>query len=112
MAEKFHDDRGLIWPAVIAPAQVHLVNLGKHEEIRRDAEELYATLQQRGVTVLWDERDASAGVKLADADLIGLPYRVVISSRTRKEGKVEVKARTGEAETMSVDALLALLPMR
>lgn len=107
IVETFHDDRGIIWPAVVAPAQVHLVNLGRDDEAQHDAEALYATLQQHGIEVLWDERDTSAGVKLADADLIGLPYRVVISSRTRKEGKVEVKPRAGDPELMTVEALIA-----
>jgi prolyl-tRNA synthetase len=107
IVEKFHDDRGIIWPAAIAPARVHLVNLGRDDEVRRDAAALYGTLRERGIDVLWDERDASAGVKLADADLIGLPWRVVVSERTRKEGKVEVKPRPGAPELMTVDTLIA-----
>ena len=106
IVERFHDERGIIWPHVIAPAQVHLVNLGRDEDARREAEELSRTLQRHGIPVLWDERDVSSGVKLADADLIGLPYRVVVSSRTRGEGKVEIKPRTGEPELIPPEALL------
>lgn len=98
IVEKFHDERGIIWPPLVAPAQVHLINLGDDAGIYREAEDLYTTLRRGGLEVLWDERDASAGVKLADADLIGLPYRVVISPRTQREGKVEFKSRTGVAE--------------
>ena len=109
IVEKFHDDRGIIWPAIVAPAQVHLVNLGKDEDVRQEAEQLYGTLRQRGVEVIWDEREVSAGVKLADADLIGLPYRVIFSRRTLKEGKAEVTRRTGDAELMTVAELLSAL---
>ncbi|HYH11504.1 MAG TPA: aminoacyl--tRNA ligase-related protein, partial [Thermomicrobiales bacterium] len=109
IVEKFHDDRGIIWPAVIAPAQVHLANLGKDEEAFREAGELYDTLRTRGIDVIWDERDVSAGVKLADADLIGLPWRVVVSSRTRAEGKVELKPRTGDSELVTTDELFSRL---
>ncbi len=106
IVETFHDDRGIIWPATVAPAQVHLVNLGRDEESFREASELYERLQRCGVTVLWDERDATAGVKLADADLIGLPWRVVVSSRAREAGGVELKPRTGDPEIVSTDSLL------
>lgn len=109
IVEKFHDDRGIIWPAVVAPAQVHLIHLGKDEDVHREAADLYQRLQMSGAKVLWDDRDASAGVKLADADLIGLPQRIVVSSRTRKEGKVEVKTRTGEPELMTADAIVSEL---
>lgn len=107
IVEKFHDDRGIIWPSVVAPAQVHLVHLGKDEDVVREAANLYHRLQMGGVKVLWDDRDATAGVKLADADLIGLPQRIVVSTRTRKEGMVEVKARTGEPQLMTADAIVS-----
>ena len=107
IVETFHDDRGIIWPAAVAPAQVHLVNLGRDEETFREAADLYERLQRGGVPVLWDERDASAGVKLADADLIGLPWRVVVSSRAREAGGVELKPRAGEPEVIPADHLLS-----
>ncbi len=109
IVEKFHDDRGIIWPAVVAPAQVHLIHLGKDEAILCETADLYQRLQLSGVNVLWDDRDATAGVKLADADLIGLPRRIVVSSRTRKEGKVEVKSRTGKPELIAADAIVSEL---
>ena len=109
IVEKYHDDQGIIWPAVIAPAQVHLVTLGRDDDVYRDSESLYDTLRERGVSVLWDERDVSAGVKLADADLIGLPWRVVVSARTRTEGKLEVRPRTGEPELLTVETLMTRL---
>lgn len=109
IVEKFHDDRGIVWPAVIAPAQVHLANLGKDEEAYREAGTLYRTMRKRGIEVIWDERDVSAGVKLADADLIGIPWRVVVSSRTREAGKVELKPRTRDPELVTTDELLSRL---
>jgi prolyl-tRNA synthetase len=109
IVETFHDDRGIVWPAVVAPAQVHLVNLGRDDAVFREAESLYETLRQRGIDVLWDDRDASAGVKLADADLIGLPWRAVVSSRTQTVGKIELKPRTGDPELVTIEELLARL---
>jgi prolyl-tRNA synthetase len=106
IVETFHDDRGIVWPEVVAPARVHLANLGRDEEAFREAEALYSTLRQRGIATLWDDRDATAGVKLADADLIGLPWRAVVSSRAREAGGVELKPRTGDPELVTVEQLL------
>ena len=86
--EQHHDDKGMIWPEGIAPFQVHLISLSGGEE---NAQKAYDTLLGRGIEVLWDERDESAGVKFADCDLIGIPYRLVISKRTG--GNIEVKRR-------------------
>jgi prolyl-tRNA synthetase len=107
IVEKFHDERGIVWPAVVAPAQVQLVPLGKDAAILEQAASLHDTLCRAGIAVLWDDRDASAGVKLADADLIGLPWRVVVSARTMASGNVELKPRSGESELIPVDRLLA-----
>ena len=106
IVEKFHDDRGIVWPEAVAPARIHLANLGKDEEAQAEAEALYGTMRERGISVLWDDRDATAGVKLADADLIGLPWRAVVSSRTRKAGKIELKPRSGDPEMVTLDELL------
>ena len=109
IVEKFHDDKGIIWPEAIAPARVHLASLGGDSSVLDQAESLYRNLNQRGIRVLWDDRDVSAGIKFKDADLIGLPWRVVISARTLGEGKVEVKQRTGEQELISIEELFARL---
>ena len=106
IVERFHDDRGIVWPAAVAPARVHLANLGKDDAARSEAEALYGMLRQRGIEVLWDDRDATAGVKLADADLIGLPWRAVVSSRTMKAGTIELKPRTGDPEMVSVEEMI------
>jgi prolyl-tRNA synthetase len=88
--ETHHDEHGLIWPITVAPYQVHLVALQGGEAI---AANLYADLQAAGIEVLYDDRNESAGVKFADADLIGCPMRVTVSTRSLKAGGFEVKAR-------------------
>lgn len=110
LAEHFSDERGLVWPENIAPARVYLATVGVDEKVISAADELYEILQDAGVEVLYDDRDARPGEKFADADLIGIPYRVVISEKTLKEGKLECKKRTGkEAEMLSKEQLLKSL---
>ncbi|MDR0979806.1 MAG: prolyl-tRNA synthetase [Candidatus Nomurabacteria bacterium] len=104
LAEKFSDERGLVWPAAVAPFQVYLVGIGEAGE--RQANELYTKFIQAGIEVLWDDRDARVGEKLADADLLGIPYRVVVSDKTLGQGKIELKSRTGEPELVAPDELL------
>lgn len=100
IVEASHDERGMIWPKSVAPFDVHLVMVpsrdeAKAAEVRRAAEELEKELQAAGVEVLYDDReDTRAGEKFADADLIGLPLRVVVSEKTLAAGSVEVKGRT------------------
>ena len=93
IVEKFHDEKGIIWPEAIAPFKVHLLALKGGEKA---ADELYDSLLKQGIEVLYDDRDTSAGVKFADADLIGIPYRVVVSEKTLKEESVEIKKRNEE----------------
>lgn len=93
--EQNHDENGMIWPSSIAPYQVSLVALNTDkEEVAKVAEDLYEALQQAGLSVLFDDRPGSAGVKFKDSDLLGLPVRVVVSARNLREGVVEVKARS------------------
>ncbi len=93
IVEKHHDADGIIWPESVAPYQVHLLHLGKGVEVLAAAEALYTTLQQAGFEVLYDDREASAGVKFKDADLLGIPWRVTVSSRNLEQNSVEVKRR-------------------
>lgn len=95
--EKHHDEKGITWPEAVAPFQVQLISLAGAEE---RAQEVYQQLLAAGVEVLWDDRDESAGVKFADADLIGNPVRLVVSPRTKD--KVEWKKRTSQ-ETELID---------
>ncbi len=97
MVEKFHDEKGIIWPKQVAPFTVHLISLRGGEE---QATALYQSLQDKNIEVLWDERDISPGSKFADADLIGCPVRLVVSAKTN--GQVEWKERAAEkAELLS-----------
>ena len=107
--EASHDDKGIIWPTSVAPFQVALINLRPgDEDCTSTADGLYASLNEAGVETLYDDRDGSPGVKFADADLIGLPWQVVIGPRGLKDGIAEVKARAGgEAENVPLDGLVA-----
>jgi prolyl-tRNA synthetase len=104
LAEEHRDDRGLALPPSVAPFDVALVSLGRDDEARAAAERLYADLRAAGVSVLFDDRDVSAGVKFADADLRGLPVRVTVSPKSLKAGGAEVKSRTLEdTEVIGLD---------
>ena len=96
IAGAHHDAQGLVWPAAAAPYQVHLVALaGQDRAALETADRLYDALQAAGITVLYDDRDESPGVKFADADLIGLPQRVTVAARALRQGGVELKPRAG-----------------
>lgn len=111
LAEHFADERGLVWPEAVAPAKVYLARInsaGSTSNVVRAADELYKELTDNNVTVLYDDRDeVRAGEKFADADLLGLPYRVVISDKTLAANTLEVKARTSDtAEHISRQELM------
>jgi len=100
--ETHHDDHGITFPESVAPYQVHLIKLGKADETRAAAEALYEKLP----SVLFDDRDESAGVKFADADLIGLPIRITVSDKSLKAGGAEVKRRNSDVkEIVSLEKL-------
>ncbi|HLH72541.1 MAG TPA: His/Gly/Thr/Pro-type tRNA ligase C-terminal domain-containing protein, partial [Chloroflexota bacterium] len=89
-----HDERGIIWPASVAPYQVHLIGLNIDQpEVAQAASRLYHELRGRNLEVLYDDRLESPGVKFADADLIGIPLRVTVSQRTLKQNVVELTPR-------------------
>ncbi|HLE40064.1 MAG TPA: proline--tRNA ligase [Nitrospirota bacterium] len=98
--EQGNDENGIIWPLAIAPYQALIVPVNvKDEKIMDAAEEIYAALEEKGFEVLLDDRDERAGVKFKDADLIGIPHRVIIGEKNLKEGAVELKERkTGSTE--------------
>jgi prolyl-tRNA synthetase len=107
IVEKFSDKKGIVWPSGIAPFQVHLISIGKNKEAR----DLYEKLKSKGVEVLFDDREKiKPGEKFADADLIGCPWRVVISEKTLKEGKYELKKRMEkEVKMVSEEELTRLI---
>ncbi|MCG2686115.1 His/Gly/Thr/Pro-type tRNA ligase C-terminal domain-containing protein, partial [Candidatus Parcubacteria bacterium] len=95
VVEAHHDDKGIIWPPAVAPYTVHLISIDS--VTAETAEKLYGLLEKSGVDVLFDDRGESAGVKLKDADLIGVPVRVVVSKRSMASGGVEVSRRDGQS---------------
>lgn len=100
VVEVHHDEKGMIWPETVAPFAVHLLSLNQNEK----AGEIYDALSKAGVEVLFDDRDANPGVKFADADLIGLPYQVIVSEKNLRDNKVEVKNRkSGAVEYLPLD---------
>ena len=109
VVEQSHDEHGIIWPPNIAPYQVHLIALNiENDSVRSAAEELYQSLNEIGIEVLYDDRDLRAGEKFSDADLIGIPLRLVVSKRTAKEGKLERKLRNStESELLTREQVIA-----
>lgn len=106
IVEVCHDERGIIWPESVAPFKVHLLSLGKNDE----AEKIYNDLEKKNIEVLYDDReDTSAGAKFADADLIGIPWRLVVSEKSLAGGGVELKKRSEkESEIVEIEKLLAM----
>ncbi|MBU0619101.1 hypothetical protein KKD62_02575 [Patescibacteria group bacterium] len=107
IVEKYFDDKGIIWPLSVAPFQACLINLGGQAAYQK-AKEFYQALTKAGIEVLWDDRQESAGVKFADADLIGIPIRLVLSDKT--QGQVEWKKRNEEkTELLSIEQAMQKL---
>lgn len=109
VVEKFADEKGIVWPEAIAPFTVHLVGLNLEDsEIHDWAEGVYNTFKDRGIEVLFDDRDLRPGEKFADSDLIGLPYRVVASRKGKEAGTFEVVTRkTGVVRNLTEEELYA-----
>ncbi len=107
VAEMHHDDKGLVWPLSVAPFEVVITIVSSKDEASVTAgDALYDDLRSRGVDVLLDDRDARAGVKFADAELIGIPYRITIGPRALAEGEVELTSRaTGDTTRVPVGAI-------
>lgn len=106
IVEVYHDEKGIVWPESVAPFRAHLISLGKNKE----AEDIYDLLQKNNIEILFDNRDATAGQKFADADLLGIPYRVVVSEKSLQAGGVEIKKRSEEeSEIIKTENLLAKL---
>ena len=100
IVERYADEKGLVWPANIAPADVHLVRLGDDAAVIAAADKLFEDLKTAGKDVLYDDRDESVGRKFADADLIGVPVRLTVSKRTLEQESVELKHRTQDDEKL------------
>tara|TARA_B100002051_G_scaffold147570_1_gene139661 strand:+ start:28059 stop:29309 length:1251 start_codon:yes stop_codon:yes gene_type:complete len=109
LVEKMADEKGIVWPESVAPYKVHLVALNTDDqEISDWADGVYSSLKDQGITVLYDDRDARPGEKFADSDLLGLPYRVVVSKKGKEAGTFEVVTRaTGEVRNLTEEELYA-----
>lgn len=104
LVEKFADDKGIVWPEAVAPFRVYLATIG---DVAEQADALYDELTQKGVEVLYDDRDERPGAKFADADLLGIPHRVVISPKLLEQSSYEYKARGGDdVEILTQNELL------
>ncbi|HEY7672136.1 MAG TPA: His/Gly/Thr/Pro-type tRNA ligase C-terminal domain-containing protein, partial [Gammaproteobacteria bacterium] len=113
--EQNHDDKGIIWPEAIAPFNVILVPLNqeKSEDVAKTTRALYAELTAAGLEVLVDDRNQRAGAKFADADLIGIPHRIVVAERGLAAGRVEYKARRDAEPTLiALDGVVRELELR
>jgi len=111
IVEVLSDDKGIIWPESVAPFGVHLLMLGEDKEVSGEAEKVYEALKKSNIQVLFDDRrEVSAGEKFADADLLGIPLRTVVSERSIKDGGIEIKKRFEEkGKITSVEELIKLL---
>ena len=110
IAEMCSDEKGLIWPESVAPFVVHLIALtnkkiseGTVDPVKKVADDIYQIFTKRGVDILYDDRDATAGEKFSDSDLIGIPVRYVVSEKTLANNEVEMKDRkTGKVEMVKI----------
>lgn len=111
VVEVLSDDKGIIWPESIAPFKLHLLSLGENEQVLNEANRVYEELNKMGIEVLFDDRaGVTAGEKFADADLLGMPYRAVISERSMKENGIELKKRTEDkGKIVNLDELMTVL---
>ncbi|MDP4001124.1 MAG: aminoacyl--tRNA ligase-related protein [bacterium] len=98
IVEISHDDKGIIWPASVSPFKYHLINIAKDQS---QSDKIYESLQKSDISVLYDEREESAGSKFADSDMIGIPVRILVSDKTLESDSVEIKHR-GNEETKLV----------
>lgn len=111
--EQNHDEKGIMWPTSIAPFTVELISLGVDGPVLEASQKMYESFLSQGVDVLWDERDVRAGVKFNDADLIGIPYQVVIGKKGLEKNEAEIKdRRTGEKDFVSLENTLSYIKER
>jgi prolyl-tRNA synthetase len=113
IVEAHSDERGIVWPEAVAPFRAYIARLGDKPEVLQAADKLYDDLTAAGVAVIYDDRDVRAGEKFADADLIGIPYRVVISEKSIDSGHFELKLRSsGKVDMVSEENVIKILAVR
>ncbi len=108
IVEQCHDEHGILWPASVAPAQLHLITINqqKSRDVLTAATRLYEQCMERGVDVFWDDRDERPGVKFKDADLIGIPHRVTVGDRGLQQGIVELQSHRGDVRKVAPDEVV------
>ncbi|MDP2649088.1 MAG: aminoacyl--tRNA ligase-related protein [Patescibacteria group bacterium] len=107
IVEVLSDEKGMIWPATVAPFPVHLVAIaGGNADITEEADRIYELLSENGIYALYDDRDERAGAKFADADLIGIPKRLVVSEKTVSAGGIEITDRSSGSSTLVSDSAI------
>lgn len=108
--EANHDEQGIIWPESVAPFQVALIALGGIVEVTEVCEKLYGQLEKAGISVLYDDRSEGPGVKFSTADLIGLPWQIILGPKGLQEGLIEIKCRrTGNRETVPLESVISYM---
>jgi prolyl-tRNA synthetase len=105
--EASHDDKGIIWPEAVAPFKVIIIDLLNSDEATSMGCQLHSALKGLGLDVVYDDRDERPGVKFATADLIGIPYHIIVGKRSTETGLVELKHRkTGQVQEMTIDHVI------
>ena len=103
LVEKFNDSKGIVWPENVSPFKYHLIN---HNDSTKETGDLYKKMVDKGMEVVWDDREVGMGQKFADADLIGIPYRIVVSPKSLAAGGYELKKRNEEKTTIVTNGQL------
>lgn len=107
VVEVFSDTKGIIWPKSIAPFQAHLICLGLDDSVKKETDKIYQNLLKAGIEVFYDDRTVQAGEKLGDADLLGIPLRILVSAQTMKKNKLETKKRSStKVEFMGISDVI------
>jgi prolyl-tRNA synthetase len=106
IVEVLSDEKGIVWPETVAPFKIHLISIGADEKVLEETKRIYDLFKSKNIDVLWDDRDARPGEKFADSDLIGIPYRVVISTKTIEANVYELKSRKEENAEMVTESEL------
>ncbi|MEI6296470.1 MAG: aminoacyl--tRNA ligase-related protein [bacterium] len=113
VVEALSDEAGIIWPESIAPFKIHLIEISSKKDgdiVKEKTERIYEEFKKRGVEIIYDDRDVSAGAKFSDADLIGIPYRIIVSQKTLDAGGFELKVRkNGEIKIVTEEELFKLI---
>jgi len=102
IVEQCHDEVGIVWPIHLAPFHIILISIGNSAVVQKQSQQIYDTLREEGLDVLWDDRKERPGVKFRDAELMGLPLRLVVGERGLAKGMIECRLRSGSTEDVQI----------